>query len=128
MRADTASITTPAKPERNFAVTTAIVPVTTAIAQSKKKEHTFGNRKTVEKKNEKNERKKNEKKKETKKNTKKSAILVASAPLWEGGPGNSQKETLGSLPYKNHQEPPQGKLWGCQKLQNGIFGKPQQIW
>ena len=33
---DTASITTPAKPERNFAVTTAIVPVTTAIAQSKK--------------------------------------------------------------------------------------------
>ena len=36
MRADTASITTPAKPERNFAVTTAIVPVTTAIAQSKK--------------------------------------------------------------------------------------------
>ena len=37
MRADTASITTPTKPERNFAVTTAIVPVTTAIAQSKKK-------------------------------------------------------------------------------------------
>ena len=37
MRADTASITTPAKPERNLAVTTAIVPVTTAIAQSKKK-------------------------------------------------------------------------------------------
>ena len=37
MRADTASITTPAKPERNFAATTAIVPVTTAIAQSKKK-------------------------------------------------------------------------------------------
>ena len=59
MRADTASITTPAKPERNFAVTTAIVvPVTTAIAQSKKmkirlgiektskkNENTFGNRK-----------------------------------------------------------------------------------
>ena len=45
MRADTASITTPAKPERNFAATTAIVPVTTAIAQSKKNENTFGNRK-----------------------------------------------------------------------------------
>ena len=50
MRADTASITTPAKPERNFAVTTAIVPVTTAIAQSKKNENTFGNRRNVEKK------------------------------------------------------------------------------
>ena len=41
MRADTASITTPAKPERNFAVTTAIVPVTTAIAQSKKNENNY---------------------------------------------------------------------------------------
>jgi hypothetical protein len=69
MRADTASITTPAKPERNFAVTTAIVPVTTANAQSKKNENTFGNRKKRRKKNEntfgnqKKRRKKTKKKK-----------------------------------------------------------------
>ena len=50
MRADTASITTPAKPERNFAVTTAIVPVTTAIAQSKKMKIRLGIEKNVEKK------------------------------------------------------------------------------
>ena len=50
MRADTASITTPAKPERNFAVTTAIVPVTTANAQSKKMKIRLGIEKNVEKK------------------------------------------------------------------------------
>jgi hypothetical protein len=49
MRADTASITTPAKPERNFAVTTAIVPVTTAIAQSKKMKIRLGIEKTSKK-------------------------------------------------------------------------------
>ena len=27
--------------------------------------------------------------------------MVASAPLWYGGPGTPKKETLGSLPYKN---------------------------
>ena len=59
MRADTASITTPAKPERNFAVTTAIVPVTTAIAQSKKMKISLGIEKNVEKK-QKKKRKRNE--------------------------------------------------------------------
>ena len=49
MRADTASITTPAKPERNLAVTTAIVPVTTAIAQSKKMKIRLGIEKTSQK-------------------------------------------------------------------------------
>ena len=59
MRADTASITTPAKPERNLAVTTAIVPVTTAIAQSKKKmKIRLGIEKNVEKNVEKKTKKK----------------------------------------------------------------------
>ena len=102
MRADTASITTPAKPERDFAVTTAIVPVTTAIAQSKKNENTFGNRKNVaknentfgnrkkrrkkmkirlgienvEKKRKKNEKKRKENEKKTKRKTKKTRFLT----------------------------------------------------
>jgi len=60
---------------------------------------------------------------------------VKNLPFWwpprlSGGEGREppkwiKMETLGSLCL---QEPPQGKLWGCQKLQNGIFGKPQQIW
>ena len=47
-------------------------------------------------------------------------------PRLSGGrAGNPPKWKLwGAFPYKNLW----GKLWGCQKLQNGIFGKPQQIW
>ena len=63
MRADTASITTPAKPERNFAVTTAIVPVTTAIAQSKKMKISLGIGKNVEKNKRNNEKETNKTKK-----------------------------------------------------------------
>ena len=43
------------------------------------------------------------------------------APRLSGGEGREppKMETLGSLSL---QEPLQGKVWGCQKLQNGIFG------
>ena len=85
MRADTASITTPAKPERNLAVTTAIVPVTTAIAQSKKMKISLGIGKNVEKNKRNNEKETNktkkheQKKKNTKtKKTKKTLLLVIS--------------------------------------------------
>jgi hypothetical protein len=86
MRADTASITTPAKPERDFAVTTAIVPVTTAIAQSKKMKISLGIEKNVEKKTKEKtkkkriKRKKHEQKKKNtkKKKTKKTLLLVIS--------------------------------------------------
>ena len=82
MRADTASITTPAKPERDFAVTTAIVPVTTAIAQSKKMKISLGIGKNVEKNKRNNEKETNKTKKtwtkqekyEDKKNEKNSAF------------------------------------------------------
>ena len=82
MRADTASITTPAKPERNLAVTTAIVPVTTAIAQSKKMKISLGIGKNVEKNKRNNEKETNKTKKtwtkqekyEDKKNEKNSAF------------------------------------------------------
>ena len=78
MRADTASITTPAKPERNLAVTTAIVPVTTAIAQSKKKwKYVWESKKTSKKKQKKNEKKmKKNEKKTRKKNEKNSRFFT----------------------------------------------------
>ena len=128
MRADTASITTPAKPERNFAVTTAIVPVTTAIAQSKKMKIRLGIEKNVEKK-QKIETKKYSKKRR-KKNKKKLGCFLRFGFFkhWlKIGHFGGLCASLGGR-AGNLQEPPQGKLWGCQKLQNGIFGKPQQIW
>ena len=76
MRADTASITTPAKPERNLAVTTAIVPVTTAIAQSKKKwKYVWESKKTSKKKRKKNEKKWKKNEKKTKKTRKKLEVF-----------------------------------------------------
>ena len=83
MRADTASITTPAKPERNFAVTTAIVPVTTAIVPvttaiapvEKNMKIRLGIEKNVEQK-EKNEQKIKRKKNETKNKKKRNKLEV----------------------------------------------------
>ena len=78
--------------------------------------------------------KKTRKKRKNKKNSKFFTCFgfFKNEPFWwpprlSGGEGREppKMETLGSLSL---QEPLQGKLWGCQKLQNGIFGKPQQFW
>jgi len=69
------------------------------LRSRKKKKIRLGIEKTVEKKTKKMKEKKT-KKKETKKNTKKSAILVASAPLWEGGPGTPKRKLWGAFPTR----------------------------
>jgi hypothetical protein len=97
MRADTASITTPARPERNFAVTIAIVPVTTAIAQSKIfKKYGWEPKKRREKNSRKKQRKKKTKNKTFQKNEKTMFfyIFMIFQKLAKRG-GNLQKRNFG---------------------------------